>query len=94
MFCENVVTLVSTIFLHNSYNTKQHGTFSIKLLFIYSENLVRHFAFFFFFPFRTVATVPSGTVATVVTFFCHLFVLFFIYIVILTQQISQYFYNY
>ena len=57
------------------------------------------FFFFFYNKFWTVAIVPSCTVATVATvfiFFGLSFVLVFsfIYIVILTQQISQYFHNY
>ena len=67
--------------------------FSVLALFIYSAILVSHFVFFFFPKFWTVATVPSGTIATIVTIFffqssvCTFFFPF-IYIVILTQQIS------
>ena len=59
-----------------------HCSFSVFAMFIYSGNLVRHFAFFFFFKFRTVAIVPL--VATMVTFFfCLPFVPFFFLLYIL-----------
>ena len=74
-----------------------HCSFSVFALFIQQWKFGEALCLFFFFKFRILATVLGGTVATVVTiFFGLLFVLFFsfIYIVLLTQQILQYFHNY
>ena len=78
-----------------------HTTFfTIHLQWKFGEALCLSLFFFFFFfkkfflEFRIVAIAPGGIVAIVVTVFfgssvCNFFSYIYIYIVILTQQISQ-----
>ena len=72
-----------TVFCHCSYNASHYSS----IVQFWWGTL--SFFIYLFFMFWTVATVPGGTVATVVTVFFFVLFFSFIYIVLLTQKISQ-----
>ena len=92
LFHQRVFLFKATMLLQYLYTVYQRIS-----LFIYSENLVRHFAFFFFFFLSnsSYSTRRHCSYRSYIFFVSRLYFFFsFIYIIILIQQILQYFHNY